>query len=76
MVGVRALLGDVAGLDLFGDDLAHHRGGGSGLFLELLDGEGALGDSRTDLRNFPVRGADPHRFDGDNNGIGCETRNR
>lgn len=23
-------------------------------------------------RRFPVRGADPHRFDGDNDGIGCE----
>jgi hypothetical protein len=24
-------------------------------------------------RNFPVRPPDPHRFDGDNDGIGCET---
>ena len=24
-------------------------------------------------RNFTVIGADPHRFDGDNDGIGCET---
>ena len=23
-------------------------------------------------RRFPVTGADPHRFDGDGNGIGCE----
>lgn len=25
-------------------------------------------------RNFRVIGADPHRFDGDNDGIGCESR--
>jgi len=24
-------------------------------------------------RNFTVIGADPHRFDGDDDGIGCET---
>ena len=24
-------------------------------------------------RNFTVVGSDPHRFDGDNDGIGCET---
>lgn len=24
-------------------------------------------------RNFPVTGADPHRFDGDHDGVGCET---
>jgi micrococcal nuclease len=23
-------------------------------------------------RRFPVTGADPHRFDGDHDGIGCE----
>jgi micrococcal nuclease len=23
-------------------------------------------------RNFPVRSGDPHRFDGDKDGIGCE----
>ncbi|WP_199305723.1 hypothetical protein [Pseudanabaena sp. FACHB-2040] len=25
-------------------------------------------------RNFRVVGSDPHRFDGDKDGIGCETR--
>jgi Excalibur calcium-binding domain len=25
-------------------------------------------------QNFSVVGADPHRFDGDNDGIGCEAR--
>ncbi|MBD2020647.1 excalibur calcium-binding domain-containing protein [Leptolyngbya sp. FACHB-36] len=25
-------------------------------------------------RNFPVRSPDPHRFDRDRDGIGCETR--
>ena len=24
-------------------------------------------------RRFPVPGADPHRFDGDNDGVGCES---
>lgn len=27
-----------------------------------------------DQKNFPVRQPDPHRFDGDKDGVGCESR--
>ena len=35
-------------------------------------GIGDLDCPDIDARRFPVVGADPHRFDGDHNGIGCE----
>jgi hypothetical protein len=35
--------------------------------------QGDLDCSEISYRNFPVPGADPHRFDADHDGIGCET---
>ena len=35
-------------------------------------GIGDLDCPDIDARRFPVVGADPHRFDGDHNGVGCE----
>jgi hypothetical protein len=35
--------------------------------------QGDLDCSEISYRNFPVPGADPHRFDSDHDGIGCES---
>jgi hypothetical protein len=35
--------------------------------------QGDLDCTEISYRNFPVPGADPHRFDADHDGIGCET---
>jgi hypothetical protein len=40
--------------------------------LCIPQGIGDLDCPDIDARRFPVVGADPHRFDGDNNGVGCE----
>jgi micrococcal nuclease len=40
--------------------------------LCILIGSPDLDCPDIDARRFPVAGADPHRFDGDGNGVGCE----